>query len=77
MWRSNPVCYCGVAILIVLSGYRPASAQGLQTTLHAGARMFPSAGVAALRRDSAGRYYILAEPATTISIYDPTGRLVS
>ena len=41
--------------------------------------MFPSVGpgVAALRRDSAGRYYILAEPATTILIYDPAGRLVS
>jgi hypothetical protein len=79
MWRRNPVCYCGVAILIVVSGCRPASAQGLQTTLHAGARMFPSVGpgVAALRRDSAGRYYILAEPATTILIYDPAGRLVS
>jgi hypothetical protein len=78
MWRSNPVCYCGVAILIVLFGHRPASGQGLQTTLHAGARMFPSVGpgVAALRRDSAHRYYVLAQPTTTVSIYDPAGRLI-
>jgi hypothetical protein len=50
----------------------------MQTTLHAGARLFPAVGpgVAALKRDSAGRYYVLARPATAISIYDATGKLV-
>jgi len=39
------------------------------------ARIFPSVGpgVTALKRDSAGRYYILAKPATVISIYDGEG----
>jgi hypothetical protein len=79
MWRSNPVCFCGLAaILLVLSTSRPVAAQGLQTTLHAGPRVFPGVGpgVAAIKRDSAGRYYILAQPATTISIFDPAGKLV-
>jgi hypothetical protein len=79
MWRSNPVCFCGLAtILLVLSATKPAAGQGMQTTLHAGPRVFASVGpgVAALKRDSAGHYYILAKPATTISIYGATGQLV-
>jgi hypothetical protein len=80
MWRSNPVCFCSLVatILLALSPTPRASAQGLQSTLRAGARVFPSVGpgVAALKRDSAGRYYILARPATTVSLYDAAGRLV-
>jgi hypothetical protein len=80
MWRSNPVCYCGLVATFVLglSVAPRASAQGLQSTLHAGARVFPAVGpgVTALKHDSAGRYYILARPATTISIYDAGGNLV-
>ena len=34
------------------------------------------AGVAALKRDSEGRYYILARPATTITVYSANGSLV-
>jgi hypothetical protein len=79
MRRSNPVCFCGLAaILLVLWPPRPVAAQGLQTTLHAGPRVFRAVGpgVAAIKRDSAGRYYILAQPATSISIFDPSGKLV-
>jgi hypothetical protein len=79
MLRSNPVCFCGLAaILLACCSAMTAAAQGLQTTLHAGPRVFPSVGpgVAAIKRDAAGRYYILAQPATTISIYDPAGKLV-
>ena len=79
MRRSNPVCFCGLAaILLVLWPSRPVAAQGLQTTLHAGPRVFRAVGpgVAAIKRDSAGRYYILAQPATSISIFDPAGNLV-
>jgi hypothetical protein len=81
MWRSNTVCYCGLVATFVLglSVAPRASAQGLQSTLHAGARVFPAVGpgVTALKHDSAGRYYILARPATTISIYDAGGHFVS
>ena len=81
MARSNPVCFCGLAMVFVVSMLfvaPSASTQGLQTTLHAGPRVFPSVGpgVSVLKQDSAGRYYILAEPATALSIYDAAGNLV-
>jgi hypothetical protein len=77
--RSNPVCYCGLlAICLAIAPAQRALGQGMQTTLHAGPRVFPSVGpgVAAIKRDSAGRYFILAQPATIISIYDSSGKLV-
>jgi hypothetical protein len=77
--RSNPVCYCGLlAICLAIALPQRTLGQGMQTTLHAGPRVFPSIGpgVAAIKRDSAGRYFILAQPATTISVYDSTGKLV-
>jgi len=54
------------------------SAQGLQNVLRARARVFPAVGpgVAAVKRDSSGRYFILAEPASTISIFDGTGKRI-
>jgi len=77
--RRNPVRYCALlAICLAIYPAQRVFAQGLQTTLHAGPRVFPSVGpgVAAIKRDSAGRYYILAQPATVISIFDSTGKLV-
>jgi hypothetical protein len=79
MWRSNPVRYCGFAMLLLFLHPVPdASAQGMQSILRADARVFPSIGpgVSDLKRDSAGRYYILAEPATRISIYDAAGKQI-
>jgi hypothetical protein len=54
------------------------SGQGLQNVLHARARVFPAVGpgVAAVKRDSAGRYFILAEPASVISIFDSAGKRI-
>jgi hypothetical protein len=50
--------------------------QGLENVLRARARVFPAIGpgVAAVKRDSSGRYFILAEPASTISIFDASGK---
>jgi hypothetical protein len=55
-----------------------AGAQGLRTVIESRDRVFPAvgAGVAALKRDAEGRYYILARPATTISVYNANGNLV-
>ncbi len=41
-------------------------------------RVFPEVGpgVRALKRDSSGRYYVLAEPATVISVYGAAGKRV-
>lgn len=64
--------------LLVVSLYQPVAAQGIGSTLVPRARVFSSIGpgVTALKRDSAGRYYILATPASVISIYDRTGALI-
>ncbi len=42
------------------------------------ARLFPELGpgVRALKADSSGRYYVLAAPATTISVYGPAAKRV-
>lgn len=55
-----------------------ARAQGFRTVIESRQRVFPSlgAGVTALKRDSAGRFYILAKPANTISVYSTAGELV-
>ena len=55
---------------------RPAQAQGVQTVLHARGRVFPDvgSGAAVIERDAAGRYYILAAPASVIHIYTSDGK---
>jgi hypothetical protein len=65
-----------IALGLLLVGVRPpVRAQQIRTVVEPRARIFPSvgAGVTALKRDSAGRYYILAKPANVISIYDGEG----
>jgi hypothetical protein len=54
------------------------SAQGIQNVLRARARVFPAVGpgIAAIKRDASGRYFILAEPASVISIFDSTGKRI-
>lgn len=54
------------------------SAQGIQTELHARARVFPTvgAGAAKIERGPGGRYYILAEPESAIGIYAGDGKRV-
>jgi len=55
----------------------PASAQE-QTALLARARIFPQVGpgVRALKRDSAGRYYVLTAPAAAVLLYGAAGQPV-
>ncbi|MGD1210559.1 MAG: hypothetical protein ABR973_04270 [Candidatus Acidiferrales bacterium] len=52
--------------------------QGHVEPVSARARMFPEIGpgVAALKRDSAGRYYVLAAPANAIAIYGSDGKRI-
>ncbi len=54
---------------------RPAQAQGVQTVLYARGRVFPDVGrgAAAIERDAAGHYYVLAVPASVIWIYSADG----
>lgn len=66
----------GLAFLApFLAGARSPQEQ-LDTELTARARAFPSIGpgVKALKRDAAGRYYVLAAPGTSVGIHDADGK---
>src|SRR5271163_1233055 len=55
------------------------SAQGLRTVIESHSKTFPDAGggVSAIKRDSSGRYFILAKPESLISIYDSEGNRIT
>jgi hypothetical protein len=67
-------CAFVLALLFACSPH-PARAQGVQTVLHARGRVFPDVGrgATAIERDAAGRYYVLADPASIIWIYNAQG----
>ncbi len=75
--RSLALAAAIAAILIAVS-VRPIQGQQFRTTVEARTRMFPGIGpgVTALKRDSSGRYYLLAKPSTEILIYDSNQNLV-
>ncbi len=60
---------------LVFGILRSAQAQGVQNVLHARARVFPDVGrgAQAIARDAAGHYYVLADPASIIWIYNAEG----
>lgn len=70
---------CGVAILGLLSATLSAAVAGqsLHSVVEPRTRVFPSvgSGVAALKQDASGRYYVLGKPATLVSIYAADGTL--
>jgi len=68
----------GELLGLFLAALLPASGQGMQYVIHSRARLFPDVGpgVSSLKRDAAGRYYILAEPASTVLVFDSAGRRV-
>jgi hypothetical protein len=79
MLRRIQIGVC-LAILIVPGGCMAstAGAQGIVRQILARKRVFPDVGpgVSVVKRDAAGRYYILAVPATTIAIYAADGSRV-
>jgi len=66
----------GKLLILVLIALLPATGQGMQNVIHSRSRLFPAMGpgVSCLKRDAAGRYFILAEPPSTILIFDSAGR---
>jgi hypothetical protein len=69
---------CALALLLVAGVTPTALGQGVQTVLHARARVFPDVGrdAAVIERDAAGRYYVLAAPASIIWIYSADGKRI-
>lgn len=67
---------CLILALAVLSVPAPVSAQGFESAVLSRARVFPEfhGGVVALKRDSAGHYYVLATPPNLIWILSRDGQ---
>jgi hypothetical protein len=65
----------GLSLVVFAS---PVAGQGLRSVVESHDRVFPGvgAGVTALKRDSSGRYYVLAKPETVISVFGPDGILI-
>jgi hypothetical protein len=73
--------FCGVALLFSFFGglyTLPIHAQWLVTGYPSRRRVLPevTAGVTAMKRDAAGRIYVLATPANTILVFSPEGKRV-
>jgi hypothetical protein len=66
-----------IAVLLAVLAH-PVTAQTLRSVVEPNSRVFPAVGpgVTALKRDASGRYYVLARPATVVSIYDSGGKLI-
>jgi hypothetical protein len=77
--HASRAALCGCTFALALAGAQPAAvAQGVQTVLHARARVFPDVGrgAEAIERDAAGHYYVLATPASVIWIYGADGQRI-
>ena len=73
--------FCGVALLFSFFGglyTLPIHAQWLVTGYPSRRRVLPevTAGVTAMKRDAAGRIYVLATPANRILVFSPEGKRV-
>src|SRR5580658_2149418 len=65
-----------ISALLVLGAAVPASGQGITRILVSRARVLPEfgPGIAEMRRDASGNYYLLATPASMIWIVGPHGQ---
>src|SRR6202050_3766911 len=72
----GPVCV--IALLAGFTAPRPVNAQGFVSAVRSHARVLPeiTSGVTAMKRDTAGRYYVLAAPPSVIWIYSPQGKRI-
>jgi hypothetical protein len=66
-------------VALLIAGFTapyPVNAQGFVNAIPARARVFPEirSGVTAMKRDSAGHYYVLANPPNVIWIFDADGK---
>ena len=69
---------CVALFVAGLAVPRPVNAQGFVSAVQSHKRVFPeiTSGVTAMKRDSAGRYYVLATPPSVIWIYSPQGKRI-
>jgi hypothetical protein len=76
-WRLRVPC-CVALFITGIAVPHPVNAQGFVSAVRSHARVLPeiTSGVTAMKRDSAGRYYILAMPPSVIWIYSPQGKRI-
>jgi hypothetical protein len=76
-WKPSGVVLLLAGVCTVASPL-VAEAQGFVTAVPSRTRLFPeiSSSVTAMKRDSAGRYYVLATPANVIWIFSPQGKRI-
>ena len=83
--RDAPSCPCVSAVLVAIATvwdllplFAATRTQTEVPDIAARGRLFPELGpgLRAIKRDSSGRYYVLAAPATTISVYGTDGKRV-
>lgn len=74
----GPWLLLGTAALALAGEHFGARAQQLEREIQAAGRQFPEVGpgVSALKRDSAGRYYVLALPATSVGVFNAEGKRI-
>lgn len=78
-WRSYAlpgVCFVAALVVCFAMLLAPAAeGQGFRRVIVSRGRAFPDvgSGVTALKRDAAGRYYVLAKPANVIRVYNSDG----
>lgn len=68
-------------LILLLAGFaapHPVNAQGFVNAVQSHGRAFPeiTSGVTAMKRDSAGRYYVLSTPPNVIWIFSPEGKRI-
>jgi hypothetical protein len=69
---------CVALFITAIAVPHPVNAQGFVSAVQSHKRVFPeiTSGVTAMKRDSAGRYYVLATPPSVIWIYSPQGKRI-
>jgi hypothetical protein len=69
---------CVALFITAIAVPHPVNAQGFVSAVQSHKRVFPdiTSGVTAMKRDSAGRYYVLATPPSVIWIYSPEGKRI-
>lgn len=68
--------FAGLCLLICIAGM--ARAQDVEDEVTAKKRLFPGVGpgLRAVKRGSDGNFYVLTAPGSSVSVFDPTGKLL-
>jgi len=74
----RPIWIAGLWVSLAGIAPIPAAGQNLHNMISSEGRVFPevNGGIIAMREDSAGRFYVLANPGRTLRVFDAKGTLI-